>query len=468
MTIGKPPASEYRLAVSIRIVHLLIVLVLAPSSVWGQAAPNESVRVFDDEEAIDFAVRNNPLMGANDAAIAGAEERLSAAWGVYIPKVKLRSFFSALPRIEGDAIASYTDDSWGEWGPFARVQVTTTSPIFAFGQLEALRNLARSDQRIAAIRKSMVEGELRYQVKRAIEGWRLAHQLELVLKEGRDILQRARDRLEELEEEDDESYDQIEALKLKVFESELQKRELEIAEGRVAAEGGLRVALGLPFGERIELANYELTPRGEELPDVEKLIQRAMDKSGVVREARETVRRREIELEQKTAKFYPSFGIDSYYRFAIAPSVENQTSPFAYDPYNQHEIGVGLTMSMDINLGQTIAQKNEAEARVRGANSRFRQAMNEATQRITSSHLEVVESRKLQASNQRAFRAARGWLMAKSDLYEAGLCGIDDVQDALVSYFDRKVGHLRAIHDANVAFAMLEWFAGPEKNSASE
>ena len=72
----------------------------------------------------------------------------------------------------------------------------------------------------------------------------------------------------------------------------------------------------------------------------------------------------EIELEQK-GKFYRA-GVDGYYRLSLAPTVENQTSPFAYDPYNQHEVGIGLTMSLDINLGQTIAQRNEAAARLRG------------------------------------------------------------------------------------------------------
>ena len=54
--------------------------------------------------------------------------------------------------------------------------------------------------------------------------------------------------------------------------------------------------------------------------------------------------------------------------------------------------------------------------------------------------------------------------MAESDLYDAGLCGIDEVQDALVAYFDRKVGHLRVTMFQRGS-GPLEWFSGGDKTS---
>ena len=43
-----------------------------------------------------------------------------------------------------------------------------------------------------------------------------------------------------------------------------------------------------------------------------------------------------------------------------------------------------------------------------------------------------------------AFRAARGWLTAKADLFDAGLVGYGDVADAVTAYYERKVKDLEA------------------------
>ena len=80
----------------------------------------------------------------------------------------------------------------------------------------------------------------------------------------------------------------------------------------------------------------------------------------------------------------------------------------------------------------------------------------------------VLELRKLQATNKKALKAARAWLMAKSDLYDGGLCPLEELNDALLSYFDRKIGYEQAVHDHNVATAHLERLVGSLADDAPD
>jgi outer membrane protein TolC len=412
------------------------------------------------EEASTRALGNNALIDASQEEIEAAEQGLQAAWGKYVPKVKVRSFLSALPEIRGDAVGGYTNTDPEGWGPFFRVQVTTTMPLYGFGQLRAIRDVARSERAVAFAQMRLVEQELVYQTHRAMEGWRLARSLGNILEEGRGYLQKARERLEELEEEDSEDFDQIDLLKLRVYESELVRRETETAEGKIRAKEGLRLAMGAAPSQQFRLKSWKLTMREFELASLPEYQERARQEQAELMGARAELRERDAEVDEARTKMYPSLGVDSYYRYSVAPSVEDQLSPFAYDPYNMHEVGVGLTLSWDLNFGESIGRWNQSKALKRAAEYRYQDSVNKVYLQVAETMDQVVELRKLQATNKKALKAARAWLMAKSDLYDGGLCPLEELNDALLSYFDRKIGYEQAVHDHNVAAAHLERLVG--------
>ena len=50
--------------------------------------------------------------------------------------------------------------------------------------------------------------------------------------------------------------------------------------------------------------------------------------------------------------------------------------------------------------------------------------------------------------------------MAKSDLYDAGFGNVKEVTDALVEFYKRKLGYLKAAYDYNDAVARLSKAVG--------
>lgn len=439
------------------LIRYLISLVILSAPSW---ASGEEATLFTLDSATEEALRGNPLISASNSDMRAAESRLQVAWGAYVPKLKVRSFLSALPELRGDAVAGYSNTDLDKWGPFFRVQVSSTMPIYAFGQLAALREVARSKRAGAIAQDRLIHQELRYQVHRAIQGWRLARALRAILEEGRGYLNKAKSRLEELEEEDSEEFDQIDLLKIRVYEADIVDREMEIQEGEVTAREGLRVALGYPLHREFSLVNWKLTPVATELLPLEVYLRRARSEQAELMSARANLRKKRAEVEEVRSSMLPSFGVDSFYKYSEAPTAENQLSPFAYDPYNSHEVGVGLTLSWNMSFGEAFAQLEQEKSAEQSLKLRIENQRSQLALDVTETYEKVFRQKKLQKVHKRALKAARSWLMAKSDLYDAGLCELKELNDALLEYYNRKIGNLQAIHDHNVALAHLERLAG--------
>ena len=437
--------------------YSLLLGVLIPLCAFAQ---EDGGLVLTESEATRIAITGNPLVNASDAEVEASRAGLRAAWGHYIPKVKVRSLLSALPELRGDAVSGYTDMDLDKWGPFFRVQVTTTSPIYAFGQLSSLREEVRSQKAQAFARRTILTQELTYQVKRAMEGWRLARSLGDILEEGRGHLSKARARLEELEEEDSDEFDQIDLLKLRVYESELVRRETEVEEGVVAAREGLRLALGFGQDAPFTLERWKLKMWEFELKPLLEYQELAVAHHGELIHARAQVRERRAAVDVAKTQMYPSFGLDSFYRYSVAPSAQDQASPFAYDPYNQQEVGVGLSLSWNLAFGESLARLDQKQALERAESFRYLDRVAKVRMAVAEIYEVVSEARRLQAVNRKALKSARAWLMAKSDLYDGGLCPLEELNDALLAYFERKIGYEQAVHDHNVAAARLEQLIG--------
>jgi outer membrane protein TolC len=57
-------------------------------------------------------------------------------------------------------------------------------------------------------------------------------------------------------------------------------------------------------------------------------------------------------------------------------------------------------------------------------------------------------------------RAAQGWLTAVWDTYEAGFSHFRDVMDALVQFYEKRIGYLQVVYQHNLAAFRLSQALG--------
>lgn len=111
-------------------------------------------------------------------------------------------------------------------------------------------------------------------------------------------------------------------------------------------------------------------------------------------------------------------------------------------------------------MGQQVGRYHEALAKREKAHQEGAAEILKLQMDIENATTDVKIQAQLIEVQASALKAARGWLIAKSDLYDTGFATLDDVRDALVEYYKRKIGHYQAISAFNLAVLKLSRVVG--------
>lgn len=422
---------------------LMLVLVLS--------APAEGGDKLDLETLTGLALETNPLVDAARASMGEFEAKYRQASLSFLPVGKVEAFGSATPKKSGNALAGETDME--EWGPFAGVKANAAIPLYTFGKLSTLKEMAAAGIEVGRAQVEMARAELRYQVQRAYFSLLTAREARALISDGEGYLEKARTRLEELEEQDSDDYDQVDMLRLKVYEAEIAGMKLKADRAARLSATALSLLTGVPEAD-LEIAG-ELQPLSFRDLSQEDLLSLAsghrpellaLDAAGRASQAG-------ISLEKR--KWAPNLFLFGTFSLAKAWAVEGQGSPFAYDPFNSWFGGGGLGMQWELDVGARLAGVDEASARYRKYEAQYRTVLLQTRMELAQKLGEVLDCRELMVLNRKAHKAARGWVMAKTDLYDSGVVELKDVIEGLTVYFKNKLAWQEAVLDFNLAVAGL-------------
>ncbi len=247
-----------------RLLAPLLCLALAglPGPVWAATGTAWSL-----EELTERALRHVPLVAATEAQVAAVEAKLFQARRAWIPRGQVKSFFTVMPAARGDGVSGETDKS--EWGPFTRTELTLALPIYTFGKFASLRELAEAGVDVARARKRLASLRVVRMVREAWGTLLLSRRAEEVITEGKKHVERARARLDKLEEEDSDDYDPTDSLRLRLVESDVAEREIDARAGERLAMDALRILTGLDATDPVRLKIDDLPAPASAVPSEE-------------------------------------------------------------------------------------------------------------------------------------------------------------------------------------------------------
>jgi len=418
------------------------------------------------DDALQYAMEHSGLVAAARAGTEALEAKLSQAEWVAWPHASFKALLAPMARQYGNAVSGGTDLS--EWGVFAYTEVTGTWPLYTFGKISSLKEAARHGVDVGRAREEIARAEATYRVRRGFHALAFAQELAEVIREGREYLDKARRHLDELEASDDPSFDPVDRMKMRVYDAQVLSKELQARRAAELARASLRVAIGLDPSDPVEFV--VATPKPVEVArevDAGVLCERALDRRAELKALREGVRAREADVRARRAAFWPDVFLAGQFRYGFSNVAEPQSSPFASDPFNTYTAGGGLGIQMDFEIGKKIGELREAEADLARLRAEARDA--EAAVRLEVQKLarEMQDAKQMVAAQQTAVEAARGWVIAKTDLYDNDLCDLNDVMTALVQFFQARMDSLQAIYDYNAAVAALERAVGMDLLDAS-
>jgi len=414
----------------------------------------QAPKAYSLDELVERALETHPLIEAAKADEDVFAAKLFQVRWAWVPKGSLLSLFAPIPR------QTVQGTSYDEWGPFTRSELNLTLPLYTFGKWESLKALGRAGVSAAQAQKETAEHAVRRYVYGAYTALLFGRNVLEVFQDGKTHLDRAESKLEDMEEDDDDDYDPTDRLRLKIVRAEVADKEIDARAIVQNMEEALRVLASLDSTDPVRLTESKLVAPGQGVPDVERCLLLAREHRPEMHALSAGVRASKAAHGLALAKWYPNIALIGRQIVARAPGIEDQASAFVYDPYNHIGGGGGLVLQWDIDVVGRVAEVDEAAARVRKVQAQRDAVKMGIELEVKKLHVHYIGQEKRVASAKGAFRAARGWLTAKADLFDAGLVEYGDVSDAVSAYYERKIKELEARYRSLQARAEISLAVG--------
>jgi|GEM_PF-5005735 len=428
-------------------------------SAWLATAPMSA------DEIERYALEHSPLLALARLGhdVAEAEYlRASLAW---VPTLKVTAGGGYMPGQTVDSGGRLTSD-FGEVGYVARVEGEATMPLYTFGKLAIIDDMGEAGRDLAAEKARVLQVELRQQVRRLVDSLRFVTQADDLVKEGRSYFDKAKRHLDKLEEEDSDEYDQVDRFKLRVYEADLTRMELEVRRGRQAAREGLAALMGLPGPDALEVAEASLEPVTVDPAGVEAWVA-ALEGAPEIRVLGVEARFAKLQADLEKRRWWPDLALIGSGKYQRAEPVDNvmANGQLISDPYNTWYAGAVLGLRWELDVVGRLAAVRKQRALQSLAEQKHELYRRKLALEVREMARKLADQQQLLSVTARAEKAARSWLIDRSNLYDAGLIDVKDVIESLKEFYKRREDHLRAILDLNVTWYQLQKLVGLESDA---
>jgi outer membrane protein TolC len=353
------------------------------------------------------------------------------------------------------------DLKFGRLGVTAFVESNAVLPLYTFGKLKALEKAAEQGPVIGKALKERAQDEAGFQAAQAFFGYQLARSGLVQLDETSKRLEDAAKQLQKLLDEESPQVSKMDLYKLGFFRKQLDARRAQAEQGRQLALAAIRLLAGTPPEEPVEVVEMELTPEGEvKPPPLEEALALAEQKRPEFAGLAAGIIAREQEVFIRERSFYPDFGLAGFLSLRYTSNATPQRDPFAYDPYNQREVGVGLVArsTFDFPVKQAVLDQSRAELDKLKAQQRLIRAA--IRLEVTKVHGDLVAALERAHALTGAERDARRWATAAMAAFELGTTGTRDVVEAFTAFAQSSADRAQSWHDFQVAQAELARVTG--------
>lgn len=469
--------TAYNVAVFLAVVGVLCSAGTATSEEIQQQ--QEPARLLNMTEAFELAMTGSPALDTARMATEEADAELDIARSEYQPRIEVQAMLAPItshytPLDNSKPFDTREGDlgGLGDWGVWAKLNVKLYQPLYTCGKIVWLNRARQLGVEVSRAREKMALADTRLEVQRGFFALALTRRLTGVIEEGRGYFEKARKHLKKLEDSDDPSFDPVDTMKINVFEAQIIEREYQAKRMLELSQGQLRRLIGEDPSSTTGFETSDPEPvEPVEAIDLDSALSSALQNRAELVALRTGVMAREAEAVARFRSFFPDFLLYAEFDYAYSNVADNLSYPY-YDPFNSLGFGVGLVMRFDLNIGKKLGELKKARAKKTGLAYELQGAELAVKLEIKKLYSEMTDARAMMDTRKTALKSARGWVIAKLDLYENGLAGLQDITDGLTQFFMAQLGYYQSIYDFNIAVAALERATGvalvpmPQRNLA--
>ena len=405
---------------------------------------------------LELAERNYPKIHEARAKLAIKRAQLDQAHYTPFSDFTVTGGFSLAPEVQGTSVYSPNSDVplTPDLGVGWQIGIDGLIPLWTFGKITNLWDAAEAQVKVGEHELQKEKNQLRFDVRRAYYGIRLARDALALVKDG---IQRLDKYIPDLEKKVAAGEgDDIELLKVRMSRAELDARESEARKQEAIATSGLRFLTGV---SAIVVPDLPLARVQHRLGPLSHYLSAARLYRPEVNMAKAGVLAREAQLRVERARYLPDIGLGLNARWSSAPSITDQTNPFIRDP-NYLTYGAGLVFRYKLDFLPQSTRVEQAEAQLEEIRATERFALGGVGWEVESAFREAEDATRRLDAYTRATTYARQWLVKVQQGIEVGTFEDEDIVDPAKEYALKRFSQMSALFDYNVALAKLAQVTG--------
>jgi outer membrane protein len=418
-------------------------------------------------ECIQRALAENPDLLEKRWDITLAENRVEEARNGFLPKANVLNLTGFVSGAKGQVWdpppEGFTTSNRGDIGPFTRVLLEFTQPLYTFGKLTAGRNAAEKGLEAANAKQAESRDEVVVSIKTLYSQVLLSRTIAELLGEVVENFQKAIDEAEKRLEDESSKVTQSDVLKLKIGLAGVAKEVPKARNGAELGRDALARAVGLNASTEFDVTDERLEPLPAKLKTLEEYTADVFRLSPQWRQLEAGLGAREELVKVEEADFFPKIFLVGGFRYGYAPTRDRQLSPFADDQFNFLQLpGAALGMFWSLDFWETERKVDGARAEFLKLQQTRANAQTGIRLAVKKAYLDATQAREAVEIADKGRKAARSLLVGNMSGFELGVGEAKDVFEALVIYTTATSNFYSVVNDYNVSLAELTKTVGQE------
>ncbi|MCP4676919.1 MAG: TolC family protein [Deltaproteobacteria bacterium] len=463
-----------KIAVSIIVLLGVIVADMA-------AAQEKKTKQLTLDECIKRALTNSRTLAAERHRLAILDAQVKQAFWAPFSGFSLNAFGSWVPdkcvdKEHLEATGSvrdckggvsgedniFEDGFWtGGWGPSLQLEISGGVPIYTFGKISSGKEAVEHARAAKQAEYPRFEDAIRYQVAQAYQAVSGAREMLYTINKGREHLEKARKKVEQDLENQEGTSTEIDLIKLKVFEGEVDQYETQSREIERVGLAGLRFLVGGKERSLVDIIDEPQSQTPEEIGKLDEYKKEAVQNRPELKAVRHAAKALAAKVDMRRADFWPDLLVVGGFRYGWTPGKTDLHNWALKDNYNYGpSIFLGLAVSYKLDLGLDIYRLDEAQAELSALTTEQKAALEGVVLEVEKIYHHAVATRDALESMQKSRRLVKGWIAAVMQNHATGLASAKEVKDALAEYFKVMAAIHKLTHDYNVGLAEIHRVTG--------
>lgn len=381
-------------------------------------------------------------------------------------------------RVGGGDINIYTIEGYfqqlSEAGVRLELEANILFPITGFGKLKFIKDAGKAGLAVRKLEKLATQQELTLRVHQAHSALLLARESIRILREAKDIADKALGRVEDdlgLGEESwaaepgevDLDRDPTDEFKVKLAVLELEQQMREALKVESLALSALWALAGERAPKHFDIEQTQLRRYGIEggLLDMQEYKEMAARNRPEARMAAAAVEARQAQERLARAMFLPDLGVVVRLGYGLSTAADREMDQIYYDNrfnFSRATAALALRWKWDFHFKTFDLQK--ARATRRAAQYKAEAARLLLGRDVEEAYADLVEAMHLMATTEEAVALARRWVILNQQRDTVGGGNAGELLKALEKWYQQRFAYVEAIQLYNEAIARLSRAVG--------